>query len=70
MAKHLFEGELEAAITSFIEHDKNRRYAEKSGNLTPAEVHFGRGKTLLAERRKIKRQTIRNRRLNHLSKAA
>jgi putative transposase len=41
------------------------RYHESIGNLTPAEVYFGRSETILTERRHIKRQTIQNRRLNH-----
>jgi len=34
-------------------------------NLTPADVYFGRGPTILAERERIKRQTIVKRRLQH-----
>ena len=63
-------GELEAAIAAFIEHYNNHRYHESIGNLTPADVYFGRGETILAERRRIKHQTIQNRRLNHHRKAA
>ncbi|ETD90664.1 transposase [Rhodobacter capsulatus YW2] len=40
------------------------------GNLTPADVYFGRGETILAERTRIKQQTIQNRRLNHQRQAA
>ena len=40
------------------------------GNLTPADVYFGRGATILAEGRRIKQQTIQNRRLNHQRQAA
>jgi hypothetical protein len=32
---------------------------------TPADVYFGRGKTILLERERIKRDTIKNRRLQH-----
>ena len=39
-------------------------------NLTPADVYFGRGETILAERRRIKLKTIQNRRLNHQRQAA
>ncbi len=45
---YYFEGELEAAITAFIGHPNNRRYHESIGNLTPAEVYFGRGENILA----------------------
>lgn len=70
LENYFFEGELEAAIAAFIDHYNNRRYHETLGNLTPADVYFGRGETILAERRRIKRQTIESRRLNHQRKAA
>ena len=47
-----------------------RRYHESLGNLTPADVYFGRGPAILAEREKIKTQTIQNRRLIHQRQAA
>jgi hypothetical protein len=34
-------------------------------NLTPADVYFGRGQTILLERERGKRKTIQNRRLLH-----
>jgi len=64
------EGELEAAIAAFIDNYNNHRYHKSIGNLTPADVYFGRGETILAERRRIKLQTIQNRRLNHQRQAA
>jgi len=58
------------AIAAFIDHYNNRRYHESIGNLTPADVYFGRGETILAERRHIKQKTIQDRRLNHQRQAA
>jgi hypothetical protein len=46
------------------------RYHESLGNLTPADVYFGRGQTILLERERIKRRTIQQRRLLHQSQAA
>jgi putative transposase len=43
---------------------------ESLGNLTPADVYFGRGPAILAEREKIKKLTIQNRRLIHQRRAA
>jgi hypothetical protein len=40
------------------------------GNLTPADVYFGRGQTILIERERTKRQTIANRCLLHRTQAA
>jgi putative transposase len=48
----------------------NHRYHEAIGNLTPADVYFGRGNTIPLERERIKRQTIQSRRLMHTRKAA
>ena len=70
LEKYFLEGELEAEVDVFINHYNNHRYHESIGNLTPADVYFGRGETVLAERRRIKHKTIQNRRLNHHRKAA
>ena len=63
-------GDLEAQIGTFIEHYNNHRYHESLSNLTPADVYFGRGQAILAERDRIKRQTINQRRLLHRTRAA
>ena len=63
-------GDLEAHIGSFIAHYNHLRYHESIANLTPADVYFGRGQTILLERERIKRQTIQNRRLHHRGQAA
>ena len=61
---------LEHAVERFVDHYNHRRYHEALDNLTPADVYFGRGPTILAERERIKRQTIANRRLQHRLQAA
>jgi hypothetical protein len=43
---------------------------ESIANLTPADVYLGRGQTILRERERIKRDTIKTRRLQHRRKAA
>jgi transposase InsO family protein len=63
-------GDLEAQIARFVEHYNYRRYHESLQNLTPADVYFGRGQTILLERERIKRDTIKLRRLQHQLKAA
>ena len=63
-------GDLEAQIEAFVAHYNHLRYHESLGNLTPADVYFGRGQTILIERERIKRQTIANRRLLHRQQAA
>jgi transposase InsO family protein len=67
---YFFKEDLEAQIATFVEHYNHRRYHESLDNLTPADVYFGRGQTILLERERIKRDTIEQRRLNHRAKAA
>ncbi len=61
-------GDLEAQ--AFVDHHNHRRYHESLDNLTPADVYFGRGQTILLERDRIKRQTLQQRRLQHQIAAA
>ena len=63
-------GDLERQISAFVEHYNHVRYHESLSNLTPADVYFGRADTILAERERIKRATIANRRLQHQLQAA
>jgi hypothetical protein len=53
---------------AFVGHYNHRRYHESLGNLTPADVYFGRGGIIMLERERIKRGTIRQRRLLHAGK--
>ena len=70
LENHYLPGDLEARIGAFVEHYDHRRYHEGLDNLTPADVYFGRGQTILLERGRIKRRTIRQRRLLHQRQAA
>lgn len=51
-------------------HYNYRRYHESLDNLTPADVYFGLGETILMERERIKQQTTQTRRLPHQIQAA
>ncbi len=70
LENYYLPGDLEAQIDAFVAHYNHRRYHESLGNLTPADVYFGRGQTILIKREKIKRQTIEHRRLQHRKSAA
>jgi transposase InsO family protein len=70
LENYFLPGDLEAQIEAFVTDYNHRRYHESIDNLTPADVYFGRGPTTLAERERIKRQTIANRRLQHQLSAA
>jgi len=63
-------GDLEAQINAFVGHYNHQRYHEAIGNLTPADVYFGCGQTILLERERTKRKTIQARRLNYRAIAA
>ncbi|MEM7042427.1 MAG: IS3 family transposase, partial [Pseudomonadota bacterium] len=54
----------------FVDHYNRHRYHEGLSNLTPADVYFGRGQTILLERERTKRRTIEERRLHHRKTAA
>ncbi|WP_227268138.1 integrase core domain-containing protein, partial [Roseobacter weihaiensis] len=60
----------EQAIDDFVDHYNHRRYHESLGNLTPADVYFGRSEGILKERRKTKERTLKQRRLLNLGRAA
>ena len=70
LENYYLPGDLEAQIEAFVVGYNHLRYHESIGNLTPADVYFGRGQTILIERERIKRQTIANRRLMHSQQAA
>ena len=70
LENYYLPGDLEAQIARFVEHYNHRRYHESQQNLTPADVYFGRGQTILLERERIKSDTIKLRRLQHQLKAA
>ena len=57
------EVERETAIAAFVAQHNNRRDHGSIGNLTPANICFGRGEMIVVKRRCIKLQTIQNRRL-------
>jgi putative transposase len=62
--------DLEVSIGRFVDHYDHHRYHESLKNLAPADVYFGHAPTILLQRERVKRNTIRNRRLLHRKKAA
>jgi transposase InsO family protein len=67
---YYLRGDLERQIEAFVEHYNHVRYYESLNNLTPADVYFDKAEIILAERERIKRTTIANRRLQHQLQAA
>ena len=70
LENYYLPGDLEAQVEAFVAHYNHRRYHESLRNLTPADVYFGHGQTILLDRERIKRQTIQQRRLIHQQHAA
>ena len=50
LENYYLPGDLEAQLGAFVEHDNHRRDHESLNPLTPADVYFGRGQTILLER--------------------
>jgi putative transposase len=53
---------LEREIARFVDYYNNKRVHESLGNVTPADVYFGRHRQILEARRLLKKQTLRRRR--------
>ena len=70
LENYYLPGDLERQVAAFVEHYNHARSHESLGNLTPADVYFNRGQAILTERERIKRQTIKERRLQHQLQAA
>ena len=70
LENYYLPGDLENQIGAFVEHYNNHRYYESLGNVTPADTYFGRHTAIIERRKKIKKPTIQNRRLNHQHQAA
>ena len=71
LLEHYFlPGDLEQQIEAFVDHYNHQRYHESLDNLTPADVYFGRGESILRNRQRIKRSTLAERRLHYQWHAA
>jgi putative transposase len=66
LQNYYLPGELHTAISGFVDYYNNQRYHESLENLTPADVYFGRDKQIKDERERIKKKTLRIRRIENL----
>jgi putative transposase len=58
---HEMPSELREAIEKFVEYYNHRRYHEALGNVTPADVYYGRRENILARRKEAKRNILQTR---------
>ena len=70
LENYYLPGQLEQRLAEFVDYYNLRRYHESLDNLTPADVYFGRGQTILTRRENIKLKTIDLRRQLHQQTAA
>jgi len=57
------------AMASFVSYYNHQRYHEALGNVTPADVYYGRRDTIIARREEVKRQCLALRKIANLSPA-
>ena len=57
-----FPSQLERAIVDFVDYYNHRRYHKALGNVTPADVLYGRREEILKRRKEVQIQTINRRR--------
>ena len=55
-------GNLEVAITEFVNYYNNRRYHKALGSVTPSDVLDGRREQILQKRKEVQTQTFQRRR--------
>lgn len=65
LENYYLPGALEAKVTEFVDQNNHRRHDESLSNLTSADIYLVRGKAILLERVRIKRKTIKQRRVMH-----
>jgi putative transposase len=70
LENYYLPGELEIALQRFVSYYNHERYHESLNNLTPADVFYGRGPTILEQRDLIKRTTLATRRKMHYANQA
>jgi putative transposase len=58
--------DLTRSVNEFVEHYNYKRYHESLGNITPADVNFGKDLEIIQQRSKIKEKTLYERRQNYI----
>ena len=61
---------MKTRISEFVDYYNHERYHESLNNLTPADVYYGRGQTILDRRERTKLKTLAMRKQNHYDNRA
>jgi putative transposase len=56
-------------MDSFVNYYNYQRYHETLGNVTPADVYYGRRESILASREEVQQRSLTQRRWANLSTA-
>jgi len=67
LQNYYLPGELELEIGRFNDYYNNHRYHESLNNVTPADVYFGRYREIVTRRDRIKKETLKLRRIQNLT---
>ena len=70
LENYYLPGDLKLRIGKFVEYYNHERYHESLNNLTPADVYYGRGQSVLDRREKIKLKTLAMRKQMHYDRRA
>ena len=57
LGNYSLPGDLESRIGTFVDYYNTQSYHDSLGNITPADVYFGRDKAIMRERERIKKLT-------------
>ena len=70
VGKLLSTEEIETRISKLVNDNNHERYHESLDNLTPADVYYERGQTILKRRESFKLKTLEMRRqIHHANRA-
>jgi putative transposase len=67
LQKYYLPWELEQELERFVTYYNNKRYHESLNNVTPADVYNGRHLEIISKRERLKRRTLKTRKLYNLS---
>ncbi len=70
LENYFFPDDLRAKLAEFVDYYNNHRYHEALGNVTPADVYFGRAKQIKMQRQETKMKTLKEKRATNRRNSA